>query len=69
MSPDMIRQLPEGRALVVRGSLAPTVAKLPRAWKSRPLPAGPPPWAGSGRAYPRPLDRTPQHPADVDTTA
>jgi type IV secretory pathway TraG/TraD family ATPase VirD4 len=35
MSPDMIRQLPEGRALVVRGSLAPTVAKLPRAWKSR----------------------------------
>jgi hypothetical protein len=36
MSPDMIRQLPEGRALVVRGGLAPTVAKLPRAWKSRP---------------------------------
>jgi len=34
MSPDMIRQLPEGRALVVRGGLAPTVAKLPRAWKS-----------------------------------
>ena len=35
MSPDMIRQLPEGRALVIRGSLAPTVARLPRAWKTR----------------------------------
>jgi type IV secretion system protein VirD4 len=34
MSPDMIRELPEGRALVVRGNGAPTVAKLPRAWKS-----------------------------------
>ncbi len=36
MSPEMIRQLPEGRALVIRGGLAPTVARLPRAWKSRP---------------------------------
>jgi type IV secretion system protein VirD4 len=35
MSPDMIRQLPEGRALVIRGSLAPVVTKLPRAWKTR----------------------------------
>jgi hypothetical protein len=35
MSADMIRQLPEGRALVIRGSLAPTVARLPRAWKTR----------------------------------
>jgi type IV secretion system protein VirD4 len=35
MSPDMIRQLPEGRALVIRGSLAPVVVKLPRAWKTR----------------------------------
>ena len=35
MSPDMIRQLPEGRALIIRGSLAPTVARLPRAWKTR----------------------------------
>jgi type IV secretion system protein VirD4 len=35
MTPDMIRQLPEGRALVIRGSLAPVVTRLPRAWKTR----------------------------------
>jgi type IV secretion system protein VirD4 len=32
-TPDMIRQLPRGHALVVRGGLSPVIAKLPRAWK------------------------------------
>ena len=31
----MIRQLPTGFALVIRGGCAPVVAKLPRAWKDR----------------------------------
>ena len=30
--PDMIRQLPMGFALVIRGGLAPVIARLPRAW-------------------------------------
>jgi type IV secretion system protein VirD4 len=33
-TPDMIRQLPAGFALVIRGGLAPVVARLPRAWKN-----------------------------------
>jgi hypothetical protein len=33
LSPDMIRMLPGGWALIIRGGLAPVVAKLPRAWK------------------------------------
>ena len=32
MTPDMIRQLPDGTALVIRSSRAPVVARLPRAW-------------------------------------
>jgi type IV secretory pathway TraG/TraD family ATPase VirD4 len=32
MSPDMIRQLPAGRALVIRGGCSPAIAKLPMAW-------------------------------------
>ena len=32
-TPDMIRQLPSGFALVVRGGLSPVLARLPRAWK------------------------------------
>jgi hypothetical protein len=31
-SPDMIRQLPTGFALVIRGGNAPVIARLPRAW-------------------------------------
>ena len=32
MTPDMIRQLPAARALVIRGGCAPVIAKLPMAW-------------------------------------
>jgi type IV secretion system protein VirD4 len=35
MTPDMLRQLPPGRALVLRGGLAPVIARLPMAWKDR----------------------------------
>ena len=35
MTPAMLRQLPKGRALVIRGGLSPVVAKLPRAWRER----------------------------------
>ena len=35
MAPEMIRQLPAQFALVVRGGLAPAVARLPMAWKDR----------------------------------
>src|ERR1700722_949733 len=35
MTPDMIRSLPPGRALAIRGSNAPVVATLPMAWKDR----------------------------------
>ncbi len=33
-TPDMIRQLPAGYALVIRGDCAPVVARLPRAWNN-----------------------------------
>ena len=33
-TPDMIRQLPAGFALVIRGGFAPVIARLPRAWKN-----------------------------------
>ncbi|HEV3294174.1 MAG TPA: TraM recognition domain-containing protein, partial [Streptosporangiaceae bacterium] len=32
---DMIRQLPAGFALIIRGGCAPVIARLPRAWKNR----------------------------------
>ena len=35
MTADMIRQLPPGRALVLRGGLAPVITRLPMAWKDR----------------------------------
>jgi hypothetical protein len=45
----MIRQLPAGFALVIRGGCAPVIARLPRAWRNpayrrarRHAPAGPP---------------------------
>jgi type IV secretion system protein VirD4 len=34
-TPDMIRQLPAGFALVIRGDCAPVIARLPRAWNNR----------------------------------
>ena len=46
-TPDMIRQLPAGFALVIRGGCAPVIARLPRAWRNpayrraRRLPAEP----------------------------
>ena len=33
-TPDMIRQLPAGFALVIRGGCAPVIARLPRAWSN-----------------------------------
>jgi type IV secretory pathway TraG/TraD family ATPase VirD4 len=33
-TPDMIRQLPAGFALVIRGGCGPVIARLPRAWKN-----------------------------------
>jgi type IV secretory pathway TraG/TraD family ATPase VirD4 len=33
MTPDMIRQLPAGRALIVRGGMSPVIGRLPVAWK------------------------------------
>ncbi|HET9898621.1 MAG TPA: hypothetical protein VFQ44_27175 [Streptosporangiaceae bacterium] len=33
-TPDMIRQLPAGYALVIRGGCAPVIARLPRAWNN-----------------------------------
>ena len=35
MAPDMIRQLPDGYALIVRGGYAPVIARLGAAWKDR----------------------------------
>ena len=35
MTPDMIRQLPGQRALVIRGGYSPVVARLPMAWNDR----------------------------------
>ena len=35
MAPDMIRQLPAGYALVIRGSYAPVIARLPMCWNDR----------------------------------
>jgi hypothetical protein len=33
-TPDMIRQLPAGFALVIRGGNAPVISRLPRAWNN-----------------------------------
>jgi hypothetical protein len=35
LTPDMIRQLPAGHALVVRGGYAPVIARLAAAWNDR----------------------------------
>ena len=61
MTPDMIRQLPAGFALVIRGGCAPVIARLPRAGRTRPTGApaasARPPWdaaAGLPAAEPEP---------------
>src|SRR5262249_15432112 len=51
-SPDMIRQLPAGFALVIRGGCAPVIARLPRAWKN------------PAYRHARPLGRPPTEPAE-----
>jgi hypothetical protein len=33
MTPEMIRQLPPGFALVIRGGMSPVIAKLPMVWR------------------------------------
>jgi type IV secretion system protein VirD4 len=35
MTPEMIRQLPAGRALVIRGGCSPVIARLPMCWNDR----------------------------------
>ena len=58
-TPDMIRQLPAGFALVIRGGCAPVIARLPRAWKQPRLPPRPPPRPGprsSRRRFPPPAE-------------
>ena len=61
-TPDMIRQLPAGFALVIRGGCAPVIARLPRAWRNpayrRARRLGQAPWdaaelpAGEGKPEP-----------------
>jgi len=64
-TPDMIRQLPAGFALVIRGGTAPVIARLPRAWRNRayrrtrhltaPPPRELPPAGWSGPLIPGPV--------------
>jgi len=68
-TPDMIRQLPAGFALVIRGNYAPLIARLPRAWNNpayrrarRHAPAPPAP-ARQIRPAAEPQPDTPDHPA------
>ena len=56
-TPDMIRQLPAGFALVIRGGAAPVIARLPRAWKN--------PAYRRARRLRRALAETAQLPADI----
>jgi type IV secretory pathway TraG/TraD family ATPase VirD4 len=60
-TPDMIRQLPAGFALVIRGGLAPVIARLPRAWRN------PAYRRANARAFPGPLFPLPADPdPDLD---
>ena len=52
-TPDMIRQLPAGFALVIRGGCAPVIARLPRAWNNPAYKQRPPPRPGHRRPHPR----------------
>jgi hypothetical protein len=54
-TPDMIRQLPAGFALVIRGGAAPVIARLPRAWNRlayRRARRHGPAFPAAGRPYP-----------------
>jgi type IV secretion system protein VirD4 len=63
-TPDMIRQLPAGFALVIRGGAAPVIARLPRAWRNlayrraRPRHLRFPPVRRAGPRRQHPLDLT-----------
>ena len=65
-TPDMIRQLPAGFALVIRGGCAPVIARLPRAWKNPAYRPRPPPRPGPGHPAaelpPAAAADTPVHP-------
>ena len=78
MTPEMIRQLPAGFALIIRGGLAPVVAKLPLAWKDKahkrarrlaarsltaPVTRAPVPLPGGPGELPSPIKVPPQRPA------
>ena len=73
-TPDMIRQLPAGFALIIRGGCAPVIARLPRAWKNPayrrarrlgPAPASTSAQTASYPALPDPEPGIPDHvPAD-----
>jgi type IV secretory pathway TraG/TraD family ATPase VirD4 len=67
-TPDMVRQLPAGFALVIRGGCAPVIARLPRAWKNpayrRARRLGQAPWdaaAGLPAAEPEPEPGLPDY--------
>ena len=49
-TPDMIRQLPAGFALVIRGGCAPVIARLPARLEEPRLPPRPPPRPAPGGA-------------------
>ena len=51
-TPDMIRQLPAGFALVIRGGCAPVIARLPRAWRN-------PAYRRARRQHPTPAEPAP----------
>jgi type IV secretion system protein VirD4 len=54
-SPAMIRQLPDGHALIIRGGLAPVIGRLPRAWNN--------PAYRRARRHPAPAIPAPPEPA------
>ena len=72
-TPDMIRQLPAGFALLIRGGCAPVIARLPRAWKNpayrraRRLDRGLVEPIAETAAYPVPQQREPGTPDRVPT--
>ena len=66
-TPDMIRQLPAGFALVIRGGCAPVIARLPARLEEPGLPPRPPPRPAPGRTrrdrrVPGPPRAGPRHP-------
>ena len=65
MTPDMIRQLPAGYALVIRGGYAPVIARLPMCWKDRALPPRPPRRPGHRRPHARRGTHAAHRPARV----